>query len=213
MRQLLAVAVILLFCAALNAQANPVKNYLSNPTPQSFSTAFNHLADKVAQDSTLLNYKVLMAQIAVMESGRLAQEVYPYKEKLTPGQKFQFANLLLAQNNFEEAIGIYDEINRDTPDWSCPWRHKGEAYYKMKDYKGAETALAKSIETNKEHYDAYIWMAKAQYEQKKYKQALKNLETALTLNPEAEESDDESISEESINALYRELLKKTGRTK
>jgi tetratricopeptide (TPR) repeat protein len=42
----------------------------------------------------------------------------------------------------------------------------------------------------------------------RYTEALKNLETALTLSPEEEESDDEAISQERIDALYKELKKK-----
>jgi hypothetical protein len=56
-------------------------------------------------------------------------------------------------------------------------------------------------------------MAKIQYQLKKYKPALKNLETALTLNPEAEESNDEVLSENSIRALHEDLLIKTGKKK
>jgi tetratricopeptide (TPR) repeat protein len=108
-------------------------------------------------------------------------------------------------------IKIYDELNAESPGWSCPWRHKGQAFYNLKRYKEAASALTQAIETNREHYDAYIWMARTQYMLKKYQAALTNLEIALTLSPSAEESPGETISEDSIKAFYRELLTKTNK--
>ncbi len=67
-----------------------------------------------------------------------------------------------------------------------------------------------AIETNKEHYDAYLWYAKTLYELKDYKNALMALETAFDLTEELEDSEyDQVIPEEDINQLYQELLKLT----
>jgi len=197
----------------LYAETNPLQDYFANPTAQSFATVWAFYADKLAEDSTQINVRITMATLANIEANRLAQSILPGADTLSAGSKFQFANLLLAQNKYEDAIDLYEDLNLVYPTWSCPWRHKGEALYSLRRYKDAEMSLKQAIATNIEHYDAYVWMAKTQFQLKKYKAALTNLETALSLNPEAEESSDEAISDESIRALHEELLKRTGRKK
>lgn len=204
---------VILSAGLLFAEANPTSEYFNNPSIKSFSSAWEFCAGELAKDSTNVNLQILMAYLANAEAGRLTESISEAIDSMEPGAKFQYANLLLAQNKFEDAIELYDELNTLSPSWSCPWRHKGQALYSLKRYKEAEASLSKAIETNLEHYDAYVWMAKTQYQLKKYKPALKNLETALSLNPEAEESNDEVISESSIKALHQDLLHKTGKKK
>jgi len=208
MKKLLICLTVILSIGLLCAASNPVNDYFANPSPQSFATAWNSCSENLAKDSTQVSVKILMAYLATSEAKRLAQVISPEAESLDTVNKFQYANLLLSQNRFEDAIDIYDILNTESPGWSCPWRHKGEALYHLKHYKEAVVSLTQAIETNREHYDAYIWMAKTQYQLKKYKAALANLEIALTLSPSAEESPGEAISEESIKALHQELLTK-----
>lgn len=213
MRKLLLYISITLLLGSLYAETTPLNAYFETPEAATFTAAYNFCADKLAQHPEQVTYKILMANLAVMESQRLAEEIYPQVDSLQTGAKFQFANLLLAQNEFEKAIAIYDKLNQNTPKWSCPWRHKGEALFNLKRYEEAEVSLTQAIETNTEHYDAYVWMAKTQNNLGKYKEALKNLETAINLNPEAEASEDAAITEENIQALHQDLLKKTGKQK
>ncbi len=204
---------IILSIGLLFAESDPTSDYFVNPTTQSFTAAWNYCSEQLAKDSTDLNTKILMAYIANAEANRIAESISPSVVDMDTGLKFQYANLLLAQHMYDDAIVIYNDLNASSPNWSCPWRHKGQSLYSLKRYKEAEASLAKAIETNLEHYDAYIWMAKTQYQLKKYKDALKNLETALTLNPNAEENMDEAVSENSIKALHEELLLKTHKKK
>jgi tetratricopeptide (TPR) repeat protein len=213
MKKHLIICLILLTALLLTAQESPVRDYFANPGAVSFTAAWDYCSQELAKDSTKVSIKILMANLAANESKRLSQEIQPEFHSLAAGAKFQFANLLLAQNRLEDSVDMYNAINLEYPKWSCPWRHKGEALYLLKRYKDAEKSIAKSIETNPEHYDAYVWMAKIQYKLKKYKPALKNLEIAMTLNPEEEESPDEVISEDSIRALHEVLLIKTGKKK
>lgn len=197
----------------LAAQSNPVSDYFNAPDTHSFMSAYNYCAEMLAQDSTKVNLKIIMAILANAESQRIADTLSGEIDNLPAGNKFQYANLLLSQNKNEDAVKIYSQLNSAYPEWSCPWRHKGEAYYKLGKYKDAETALFKSIATNTSHYDAYVWMAKTQYQLKKYKEALKNLEHSFTLDPEEEDSPDEVISDVEIRKLYDDLLVKTGKKK
>jgi len=131
-------------------------------------------------------------------------------DNLKPGERFALANLYLERDKYDDAISIYNLLNEATPKWSCPWRHKGEALYKSGNYDAAKKSLEMAIETNKEHYDAYLWYAKTLYELKDYKNALRALETAFDLTEELEDSEyDQVIPEEEINQLYQELLKLT----
>jgi tetratricopeptide (TPR) repeat protein len=211
MKKLSILMLMLTLLSLLAAETNPVASYFANPNPDTYLAAVQSCRADLAQAPEKVSVKILMANIAVMEANRLAKEVAAVSDQLDVGGSFQYANLLLAQKKYDEAIAIYQKINTDSPDWSCPWRHKGEAYFRMGNYKSALVSFQQAVETNKEHYDAYIWLAKTQYVLKKYKPALKNLETALTLNPESEESPDEVISEKTIKELHEALLKKTGK--
>lgn len=213
MRPFILILLLLSFVCLNAEETNPVNDYFNAPSEQSFTAAYNFCAAMLKADTTSTSYQILMANLAALEADRLTEQLMPQKSALNPSGRFQFANLLLAQRRYEDAVELYNGLNTDYPAWSCPWRHKGEALYEQKQYKAAEIALEQAIATNKEHYDAYIWMAKTQYQLKKYKPALKNLETALTLNPEAEESADEVISEGSISQLHEQLLHKTGKQK
>jgi tetratricopeptide (TPR) repeat protein len=211
MQRLLIITAIAALTLSLFAESNPLNDYFDHPTSQTFTAAYNACADSLAKDPARVSYRILQANLATMESDRLTETVYPLADSLDAGGTFQFANLLLAQNKFAEAIGRYQGLNDAYPAWSCPWRHKGQALYELKRFKEAEASLQQAIVTNLEHYDAYVWMARTQYQLKKYRPALKNLETALALNPEAEESPDEVISQDSIHALHEALLAKTGK--
>jgi tetratricopeptide (TPR) repeat protein len=213
MKRLLFITLAMLFACLLSAEPPFFEEYYSNPNPKSFTAAYNYCLETLAADSTRMDIRFQMTYLVSTETDRLTQSIAAKAEDMPVGEKFQFANLLMAQGKYEDAIEQYNTLNTDSPGWSCPWRHKGQAFYNLKRYKEAETSLAMAIETNKQHYDAYIWMAKTQYQLKKYKEGLKNLETALTLNPAAEESTDEVISENSIRALHELLLEKTGKKK
>ena len=89
---------------------------------------------------------------------------------------FQIGNMFLAQNRYEKALECYDKVLAKFPKWSCPHRHKGEVLMKMgKDYE-AIAALERSVEVRKNHFDAYVWLAKAQVKVAKHEDAKKSLE-------------------------------------
>ena len=51
-------------------------------------------------------------------------------EELPNKAKFSCANIQLEMGRYDDAIEIYKMLNEKTPKWSCPWRHRGEAYWK-----------------------------------------------------------------------------------
>ncbi len=141
------------------------------------------------------------------ELGSLAADL----DSLTMMNKFQYANLLLALNRNDEAIPIYEDLNASAPAWSCPWRHKGEAFFKSSRLEEAEIALEKAIETRVEHYDAYVMMADVKNEMGKYKEALETLETGFTYLGEDIEDPAEEVNDLDVKFLYLELLRKNDR--
>jgi len=203
----------LLICLAGLAYAqkatSPVSEYLKNPDSVTYRRAVDALSSTLARGDSISYAKLTLATLTNSEAKRLTDELIATSNTLTTGERFNLANLLLAKKEYAEAITLYDGLNRDYPDWSCPWRHKGEAYFKADKYTEAESALQKAIATNVQHYDAYIWMAYTLNELERYPEAMENLEKAKKLSPEAEGGADETISSKRIDELYQELKTKT----
>jgi len=200
---------VFIFCLA---QESPVTLYLQNQTLETYQQAVNYLLQLDKEENSGMQAKLNLAYISNLESLRLMDLAKADIENLKPGERFALANLYLEMDKYADAISIYNLLNEATPKWSCPWRHKGEALYKSGKYDAAKKSLEMAIETNKEHYDAYLWYAKTLYELKDYKNALIALETAFDLTEEIEDSEyDQVIAEEDINQLYQELLKLTGK--
>jgi len=198
--------IVVLYCA----QESPVTLYLQNQNLETYQQAVNYLIQIDKEGKSGMQAKLNLAYISNLESLRLMELAKADMDNLKPGERFALANLYLERDKYDDAISIYNLLNEATPKWSCPWRHKGEALYKSGNYDAAKKSLEMAIETNKEHYDAYLWYAKTLYELKDYKNALRALETAFDLTEELEDSEyDQVIPEEEINQLYQELLKLT----
>ena len=198
--------IVVLYCA----QESPVTLYLQNQNLETYQQAVNYLIQIDKEGKSGMQAKLNLAYISNLESLRLMELAKADMDNLKPGERFALANLYLEMDKYDDAISIYNLLNEATPKWSCPWRHKGEALYKSGNYDAAKKSLEMAIETNKEHYDAYLWYAKTLYELKDYKNALRALETAFDLTEELEDSEyDQVIPEEEINQLYQELLKLT----
>jgi len=198
--------IVVLYCA----QESPVTLYLQNQNLETYKQAVNYLIQIDKEGNSGMQAKLNLAYISNLESLRLMDLAKADMDNLQPGERFALANLYLERDKYDDAISIYNLLNEATPKWSCPWRHKGEALYKSGNYDAAKKSLEMAIETNKEHYDAYLWYAKTLYELKDYKNALRALETAFDLTEELEDSEyDQVIPEEEINQLYQELLKLT----
>jgi tetratricopeptide (TPR) repeat protein len=66
-----------------------------------------------------------------------------------------------------------------------------------------------AIQTNPEHYDAYIWYAKTLYQLARYEEAMTALNTALELDDNEEGSHfDEALPDDELQSLYDDLQQK-----
>ena len=206
MKRNLLFLLLLLLSTLILAQENPISSYLKEPGIQNYKLAVDFLAEMDAKSTNTMQAKINLAYISNAESKRLMSIAIENLDKLSLGACFALANLYLGMEKYPEAIKIYNKINTESPKWSCPWRHKGEALYRSGDFAGAALSLEESIKTNENHYDAYLWYAKALYELKKYPEALAAMEKAFTLNPEEEESHfDEELPDDEIQTLYNKL--------
>lgn len=200
---------LILICIAgvliAEESSDPIARYFENPDYATFQKAVEASLDSILVSKSPNLHKLQLAYIAENEVSRLLDELQASKAELSTGELFNLANLYLSRAAYEPAIALYDSLNAAYPKWSCPWRHKGEAYYRLEEYEKAATALQQAIATNEQHYDAYIWMAMTQKELGQYSPALKNLEKAMELSPDAEQSEDKALSQEQIMNLYHEL--------
>lgn len=205
MKRGLMLCLMLSTLALLLAQETPVTEYFKNPGTESFRQAVDHLSESVIGGENPTQSKLYLMYILDQEKDRLKDELVAQADSLQAGTAFSLANVLLGMKDYGTCITLYDRLNKDYPNWSCPWRHKGQALYESKKYEAAEKALQEAIATNEEHWDAYIWLAKTQKELKKYDAALANLQKAEKLNPTAEASEDAAFTPEDIAKLTAEL--------
>ncbi|MBN1327687.1 MAG: hypothetical protein JW996_07035 [Candidatus Cloacimonetes bacterium] len=192
----------------LNLQ-EPYRKYLESKDFEDFIRAaeyYNKYKDVNPQAMLLGSYLFLL------EIEKNLAELETSLADLGNSGKFSYANLLLSLGRYQESIEIYNQLNEESPNWSCPWRHKGEAFLKSGDLDAAETALLKSIETRKEHFDAYVMLAEVQKLQGDQETALKTLETGLSYLGKDIEDPAEEVDDDDLKFLHLELLLLNDRT-
>lgn len=176
--------------------------FQKDPNPENFKKAYEHYTK---QDDT--DAKIMLSYLHLIAINNNLQKLADNFDTFNPRNKFTYANLLLELGKYDEAISYYEKINDKLPTWSCPFRHKGEAYLKKGELSEAETALKKSIETRKEHYDAYIMLADVQKRMGKYETALKTFKTGLSYKGKDIEDPEKEVAPVDEMFLHMELLK------
>ena len=207
MKKLLILAMALLATITIVAQ-NTARDifmeFWNEPTHENFQKAHTYLLNEVQEDNIAYYYLYHMHE-------RQAQEhlntIIENIEEFPQGVKFQVANTLLGKGKYDEAIQIYEKLNIASPEWSCPWRHKGEAFLKQNDYQNAENALVKAIETRDTHYDAYLMLAETYHLQHKNELALQTIEKAFEVLGTDTEDPEEVYSDEQTKFMFWEILK------
>lgn len=209
MKKIVLLTLAILLCGTVFAQENdPVNTYLDSPNPTAFSPAISSLYQSITAGENLTRSKIYSLYLMNVETRRLVDELMVTADSLPAGERFSLANVLMGMEMLDQAVVLYEGLNEAYPTWSCPWRHKGEAYYKLGEYEAAAGALQEAINTNENHQDAYLWMAFALNELGEYSSALENLERALSMESEEEGGEDSVIPQEQIEALHRELVER-----
>jgi tetratricopeptide (TPR) repeat protein len=190
---------------------NYYRQYLEHPTYENFKQAIEYYSSEIEKDTTNQSSRIMLSYLHLNEINKQIDELENEIETLSNGEKFQFANLLLSLGEFDKSIKIYESLNEQLPNWSCPWRHKGEAYLKIGKLAEAEFALLKAIETRVEHYDAYVMLAEVQYNMNKKEEALKTLETGLSYKGKDIEDPEKEVSDLDVQFFYMKLLEENNR--
>ena len=183
-----------------SGEIDPFNTFRNDQTKENFFAAVDHFSQPENSDNLMLAY------LYYIQLENTLKDMETDLPEMNNRTKFQYANLLLTLNRFDESIKVYDQLNEEVPDWSCPWRHKGEAYFKAGDLVQAEIALKKSIETRIEHFDAYVMLAEVQKEAGNYKEALETLETGLTYKGKDIEDPEEEVDMDELEILHQELI-------
>ncbi len=206
------ILMMLIAIVALNLSAEEISlhTYFSNQTEENFLKVYNHLYKKIKANPKDYDSIISLATLTQLAANNYSNQVKTKIDSLGMREKFLFANFLLQQEKYQEAINIYNKLNKAAPKWSCPWRHKGEAYFDMGKYKEAEQALFKAIEVKKNHFDAYILLAQIQEKMEKYQEALSTLETGLKY--EDQNTEKEEITDKDVLVLYARILKENNKT-
>ncbi len=208
---------VILICAtftmlhAQHSESSPFQDYYADPNISSFENAFKHYSAQLAENEDEDNARLMLSYLYLIELERMLEQFETRVDSLSQKFQFQYANLLLELRKYDEAIETYEVLNASFPNCSCPWRHKGEAYFKSNDLVHAETALQKAIETREEHYDAYVMLAEVQELMGKNDEALATLETGFTYKGKDIEDPDEEVDDLDVQFLYLRLLKANDR--
>ena len=204
----LIISLPLTLCFAETPQEpSPFQDYLADPSFVTFQKAYESYSTQLSENAEDNNSRLMLSYLYMLEMERMLGEFETRIDSLAPNIMFQYANLLLGIGKYEECIKIYEGLNIEYPDWSCPWRHKGEAYFKSDELEQAEIALKRAIETRVEHYDAYVMLAEVQEEMGNYTDALATLETGFSYKGKDIEDPDEEITDLDVQFLYLRLLK------
>jgi len=192
-------------------ELNPFQKYIADPSITTFTQAIEFYHSDLDGDSKNDNHRIILSYLYQMEMDRMIEQIDVFADSIAPNIQFNYANLMLELRRFDKAIQVYDTLNVKYPAWSCPWRHKGEAYFKSGDLEKAEKALEQAIETRNEHYDAYVMLAEVQEAMGKNEEALKTLETGFTYLGKDIEDPEEEVEDVDVQFLYLKLLQKNGR--
>ncbi len=204
------ILVIVSFCSILTAEDlfDRFMEYQQNPTEEKLLETLQYYNQLQKEDPEDYQIPLLLAHVHYLELNKYIMTLYDNVDSLYVSTKFQFANLLLSLNQYEQSLEIYNLITESTPQWSCAWRHKGEAYFYSGELEKAEAALLEAINTRREHYDAYVWLALVQKEQDRYVDALQTLETGLSYYGEDIEDPEEELDALDVKFLLLELYDK-----
>lgn len=209
MRKICFMITITLFVGLLTAEVHsgtddPFTIYQQDQTFENFQNAVNYYNENLKESD---DYKsvLILSYLHAMELNNKLDILEINLDSLDTRTKFSYANLLLETGKTEESITIYNKLNTDFPNWSCPWRHKGEALLKQQDYQAAEVATVKAIEVREDHFDAYIQLAKIKKELGKYEEALRILEKGMEY---VEATHEDEVTTEEVEVLKNELIKR-----
>jgi len=208
MKKITIITLSLVLCSMLfaqNLERKPLSDYFKDQSTGAMLKAVSYYSI-TNENSANYDAQMYLMLIHMNEMNKMISNLTANADSLSPAQLFQTANTLLSMGQYNDAIKLYDKINAKTPKWSCPWRHKGEAYMNINDYQNSEKALLMAIDTNKQHYDAYIMLAEVYYKNNNFKKALDTINESFKYKSTGKEESEEAYSSEKADFLYLNIL-------
>ena len=208
----LALAVMVLASGMVSAEEKKpgsFRVYLDDKTKENFLNAFDEYEAKRA-DTLDMNATIVISYLHLLELARNLKMLEENAADLGNMNKFQYANILLELKDYDEAIELYKQLNEKTPKWSCPWRHRGEAHWKKKEYDDAVMSLEKAIETREEHFDAYTMLAEVLTEMEQYDKAFAVMEMGMTFYGKDIEDPEKEVDMVEVYFTYLDLCERVG---
>jgi len=191
-------------------QIDPCLEYLKKPTEDGYRTARRHLDSLLSQNSDDRQARLYSAYVDQAHLAGQLNRLYEIRDSLEGRQLFGLGNLMLETGEFQKAVAIYQRLNDQMPRWSCPWRHKGEALFRLGDLAEAEQSLLKAVEMRPSHYDAWVWLARVQKNMGKRKEALASIKKAFqNKGRDVEDPEAEIVSGDDLK-LLDEILRLNG---
>jgi len=208
LRKIIILALSIIFAVILIADEHSNEELFKVYQQDKSFENFQKAAEQYVPISKEPNSALMLSYLHLMEFYRNLDVLKTDLDSLDTRTKFAYANLLLDIGKTEESIKVYEDLNASFPKWSCPWRHKGEALLKQKDYQEAEKATEKAIEVREDHFDAYIQLAIIQKNLGKYEIALNTLNKGLQFEEADHEEEVTSKEVESLRSELKELIKR-----
>jgi tetratricopeptide (TPR) repeat protein len=212
MKKVIVLCLAILLSMALSAEINPRNlflEYYGEPTMENFLRAYHYftLSAETIETPVPVDMYLYLMHIHNMEAQRHLDSLAENLDSASVGMKFQIGNAFMDRGQFHKSIEIFEAVLRIAPEWSCPWRHMGEAYFRLKDFPNAERSLKKSIETRTTHYDAYLMLAEVYHVQKKNRLALTTIEEGFKFRGLDEEDEEEVYTIAEAQFLYLDILR------
>ena len=199
----------------MNAEENIMQkftDYNRDRSQENLLEALRYYHQLKEQEPEDYQIPLLLSYIHYIELNGYITHLLDNIEEMYPRTQFQFANLLLSLNQYDQSIEIYLLVTEQLPQWSCAWRHMGEALFYAGELEEAEYALLEAINTRIEHYDAYVWLAFVQKEMENYEQALETLKTGLSYYGKDIEDPEEEVDALDVKFMLLELYQKNNMT-
>ena len=89
---------------------------------------------------------------------------------------------LLGDENYEEAMQIYEEITRADPKWFKGWTKLADCYFHFGEFEEAEKYFLKALELNEDGYQEHFYLADSYYQKGDYEKSFNHIIMAYMLN-------------------------------
>lgn len=188
-------------------------NFFKTGNDLDFESARLTLNRLLRSDSKNTMARVMLASLYQKKTDNLAQ-ILLKTDTSSPKEIFQIGNVLLSSRRYSESIKLYDRVIAKYPKWACPMRHKAEALMNLDRNEEAVNVLKACLKVRKKHFDAYVFLARALVNCKRYAEALTTVDDAVKTFTPDDECGEYGVPEaimQDCHDLYFDIYTKMGK--